>query len=69
MVPGGLAGTWFGFLVLGLGVGQSCSGSIGGPEHCTGGPSTIGLIAAIALFAFLLIGPIFTSMYLARRAR
>lgn len=70
VVPGGLAGTWF---LLGVALvsssGQVCSGSIGGPEHCTGGPSTIGQIVGIALIAIFVIGPIFTSVYLARRAR
>jgi hypothetical protein len=71
IVPGGLAGgVWIGLFTFAAGLGQVCSSSSnGGPEHCTGGPSTLGQIGLIALLAFLLLGPICTSIYLARRAR
>jgi hypothetical protein len=69
VIPGGLAGT---VLVLGFavaGVSQTCGSAGTGPVHCTGGPSTAGGILVIALLAFCVLGPICTSVYLARRAR
>jgi uncharacterized membrane protein len=69
VVPGGLAATWFVSVFALVSTGQSCDSTGGGPQHCTGGTSTVGGIALIALFAFLVLGPIFTSVYLARRAR
>jgi hypothetical protein len=69
VVPGGLAAGFFASVFV-IGVsGQTCSGSGAGPQHCTGGTSMAGEIALIALFAVLVLGPIFTSVYLARRAR
>jgi hypothetical protein len=67
IVPGGLATV----LPLGLLTGstEECASFNGGPQHCTGGPSTIHQILSIALLAFLILGPICTSVYLARRAR
>jgi hypothetical protein len=67
VVPGGLA-TVLPTLLIATSP-QICSGRPGGPMHCTGGPSTLHQIVAFAIFAFLLLGPIFTSIYLARRAR
>jgi len=67
IVPGGLATV----LPLGLltGSAQECASFNGGPQHCTPGPSTIHQILSIALLAFLVIGPICSAVYLARRAR
>lgn len=68
VVPGGLATA----LTLGLlgATVQTCSSFEGGPKHCTGGSgSPAHNIVFGALFLFCLIGPIFTSVYLARRAR
>lgn len=67
IVPGGLASI-LPLLVL-VGSVQTCSSFNGGPPQCTGGPSTIHQILSIALLIFLILGPICTSVYLARRAR
>lgn len=67
IVPGGLA-TALVSVVLAAQV-QTCTSLNGGPERCTGGPSTIHHIISLALFAFLVLSPICTSVYLARRAR
>jgi hypothetical protein len=67
IVPGGLATVLP--LMLVVGSTRECVRLNGGPQHCTGGPSTIHQIISIALFAFLVLGPICTSVYLARRAR
>ncbi len=67
IVPGGLATVLP--LMLMVGTTQSCTSFNGGIQHCTPGPSTIHQILSIALFAFLVLGPICTSVYLARRAR
>ena len=48
---------------------ETCSSLNGGVQHCTGGASTLRNIVGIALFAFCLLGPICTAVYLARRAR
>lgn len=67
IVPGGLA-TVFVSLTL-LASTQTCTSLNGGPQRCTGGPGTIHQLIGYALFAFLVLGPICTSVYLARRAR
>jgi uncharacterized membrane protein len=69
VVPGGLATFCLVFLIGTVSVAQVCTGGTGIPEHCTGGPSTVGKIAIIVFFAVCLVGPILTSFYLARRAR
>jgi hypothetical protein len=72
VLPGGItAVAWFGLLVAGS--GQDC-GTSGGPgrptvTRCTGGPSTIHDVLVSALLALLLLAPIATSVFLARRAR
>jgi hypothetical protein len=67
IVPGGLA-TTLPILVL-SGTAQECTTINGGAQHCTPGPSTLHQIISLALFAFLVLGPICTAVYLARRAR
>jgi AcrR family transcriptional regulator len=67
IVPGGLATVLP--LMLIVGTTQRCTSLNGGIQHCTPGPSTIHQILSIALVAFLVLGPICTSVYLARRAR
>ena len=67
IVPGGLATVLP--LMLVVGTTQSCTSFNGGIQHCTPGPSTIHQSLSIVLFAFLVLGPICTSVYLARRAR
>ena len=67
IVPGGLATVLP--LMLMVGSVQECTTLNGGVQHCTGGPSTAHQILSFALLAFLILGPICTSVYLARRAR
>lgn len=67
IVPGGLA-TVLPLLVL-TGSPQRCTSFNGGPQHCTGGPSPVHQTLSIVLLVFLILGPICTSVYLARRAR
>jgi hypothetical protein len=67
IVPGGLASALIvGFLT---GTKRKCISSLGHPTVCTPGPSTVHSIIATLLFGLCVIGPIFTSLYLARRAR
>lgn len=67
VVPGGLATVLP--LMLVTGSTQECTSFNGGLQQCTGGPSTSHQILSIALLAVLVLGPIFTSVYLSRRAR
>lgn len=67
IVPGGLASIFLAFAVGGT--TRECTSGPGRPTICTPGPSTLHNILAIALVGFCLLGPIFTSVYLARRAR
>jgi hypothetical protein len=67
IVPGGLA-TVLPLLVITSSV-QTCTSFNGGPQHCTGGPSPVHQVVSIVLLVFLILGPICTSVYLARRAR
>ena len=67
IVPGGLASL---FVALAVGgTTRKCASGLGRPTVCTPGPSTVHNILAIALIAFCFFGPIFTAVYLARRAR
>jgi hypothetical protein len=65
VVPGGLALPFF--LAMTVTSTELCSSINGGPETCTGGPSTLHQVLAITLMAALVIGPLFTTVYLARR--
>jgi AcrR family transcriptional regulator len=67
IVPGGLASVLP--LIIVTGSTQSCVSLNGAVQHCTGGPSTSHQILSIVLFAFVVLGPLCTSVYLARRAR
>jgi hypothetical protein len=67
IVPGGLATILPAMLLVGT--TRDCTSVNGGVQHCTPGPSTSHQIISIALLAFLVLGPICTSVYLARRAR
>jgi hypothetical protein len=69
VVPGGLAASVFVGLIAASSGGQSCDGVGGGPEHCTGGPSTGADILAFVILAILVLAPIATAVYLARRAK
>jgi len=68
ILPGGLVPV-FAFLIIGFGYGESCTSTGNGQKHCTGGPGTIVGILEAALLILLLLAPIATSIYLARRAR
>jgi hypothetical protein len=67
VVPGGLATVVLAGL-LGA-TTQVCTSGPGHPTTCSPGPSTLHNIASIAVLAFCFFGPIFTAIYLARRAR
>ena len=67
IVPGGLATVLPAALVLGT--KQKCTSLDGQLQSCTPGPSTAHQIVSIAILALLVLGPICTSVYLARRAR
>jgi len=66
VVPGG----YFGAAFAGIATSSttSCFGS-GRHVTCVGGPSTAAQIGQIALGVFLLLGPLASALYLARRAR
>jgi hypothetical protein len=67
IVPGGLATT---FVDTGLTVtARTCVSGLGRPTLCTPGPSTLHNLITIALLGICFFGPIFTAVYLARRAR
>jgi hypothetical protein len=72
VLPGGLAAVvWFG--IVGVSSTQGC-GTSGGPgrptvTRCTPGPSTIHNVLVGALLIVLLLAPVATAMFLARRAR
>jgi len=67
IVPGGLATAFV--VALLTGTKRKCTSGPGHPTICTPGPGTAHQIIAIGLFGLCVIGPIFTSLYLARRAR
>jgi uncharacterized membrane protein len=67
VLPGGLFGVLF-FLVLGSS-SEVCSGGSGEATRCTGGPSGAQQILEIALFVIVVLAPLATAVYLARRAR
>jgi hypothetical protein len=69
VLPGGLCVSVVAVLFLGAYSAETCSSVNDGPEHCTGGLSMGGEILSIALWAFLVIAPMATAFYLARRAR
>jgi len=74
VIPGGLATSLLVGLIVNISLGlptkQICRGIAGGAQHCTNasGASTGSSILAIAVFAVLVLAPIATSIYLARRA-
>ncbi len=71
--PGGLGGMVYLVALAVAGTAETCSGfsSPGGPTvtHCTGGGSTASDVLHLVLAVVLLIGPILTAVYLARRIR
>lgn len=73
VIPGGLAASVVIGLVLLINTAQKqrCTVTAAGVQHCTnvgGGGSTASTILAVALFAILVLAPIATSVYLARRS-
>jgi uncharacterized membrane protein len=74
IVPGGLATTFLVLTGVGTGAGEVC-GSESDPvtgaivETCTGGPSALRVALGIAFSVFLIVGPFFTTVFLARRMR
>ena len=74
LVPGGLATV---FLVVLLGAGEEAcrsgvvrsNGVARSIERCTGATTVAERVLALALFAFLLVAPIVTAVFLALRAR
>lgn len=67
ILPGGLIPVFVFAIIGGAAATQQCESINNGPEHCTGSGSTPAL--QIALAVLLLLAPIATSVYLARRAR
>jgi hypothetical protein len=68
---GGLAtGLFIGLIAIGAPTKTLCRGFGGGPEHCTtvAGQSSLSSILEVAVFALLVLAPVATSVYLARRA-
>ncbi len=71
VVPGGLAtSVVIGLIAIGAPTKRFCYGIAGGVQHCTNasGQSTPSNILGVAVFALLVLAPIATSVYLARRA-
>jgi uncharacterized membrane protein len=71
VIPGGLAtGVFIGLFAVGAPGKEMCRGFVGGAQHCTSvaGQSTVPGTLGIAAFALLVLAPIATSIYLARRA-
>jgi hypothetical protein len=73
LVPGGLAASLYIGLAVGLSGGQLCeqSGGLARPAvtRCTGGASTMHDVLVGALIIALLLVPLATAIFLARRAR
>jgi hypothetical protein len=75
VVPGGLLPAIVLFFGFGIAAGEVCSGRIDSrtgaviEETCTGGPSTGRLIAGAVLLGLLVVLPLVTTAYLARRMR
>jgi hypothetical protein len=71
IIPGGLATAFIGLLVGGSssGSGRLCSGYANGPIHCSGGSGGGVNIIGTAVAVILVLGPVATAVYLARRAR
>jgi hypothetical protein len=71
VIPGGLAPALFiGLIAIGSATKEICYRTAGGAQHCTNAPgqSTSSSILGVAAFALLVLAPIATSVYLARRA-
>lgn len=71
VIPGGLAtGMLIGLIAIGVPRKKLCRALASGLQHCTnaGGQSAASHTLGVAAFALLVLAPIATSVYLARRA-
>jgi hypothetical protein len=71
VIPGGLAtSVLIGLYALGNPTKQLCYAIAGGAQHCTEtpGPNNLPIGLGVAVFAVLVLAPIATAVYLARRA-
>ena len=71
VIPGGLAtSVVIGLIAIGAPTKKLCHAFNGGAQHCTNaaGQSTPSSSLGVAVFALLVLAPIATSIYLARRA-
>jgi len=71
VIPGGLASSVvIGLIAIGAPTKKICHAFNGGGQHCTNaaGQSTPSSILGVVVFALLVLAPIGTSIYLARRA-
>jgi hypothetical protein len=68
-VPGGLvAGLFVGRFEFDAPARMRCYGFVGGVQHCTAANGPAPTILGVVVFALLVLAPIATSVYLARRA-
>lgn len=69
LIPGGLAGSLFAFVMILPPTGPyGCVKSAGGPVDCNDGPSLGTSIFHVGLVAFTVLAPLVTTAYLVRRA-
>jgi len=69
VLPGGLAtGVFVGLIAIGAATKKICRVSAGGVPHCTHVGHSTPSVLGVAVFALLVLAPIATSVYLARRA-
>jgi hypothetical protein len=69
VVPGGLAtSALIGLIAIGAPPKKLCHAIAGGVQHCTNASGQSTTVLGVAVFAFLVLAPIATSVYLARRA-
>jgi hypothetical protein len=69
VVPGGLvAGLFVGRFEFDAPTRMRCYGFVGGVHHCTAANGPAPTILGVAIFSLLVLAPIATSVYLARRA-
>jgi hypothetical protein len=69
VIPGGLAtGVLIGLIAIGAPTKKLCRAINGGVPHCTNAAGQSTGILGVAVFALLVLAPIATAIYLARRA-
>jgi hypothetical protein len=71
VIPGGLAtSALIGLILLGTPTKTLCRTIVGVEQHCTSapGPSVVSPVLGVTVLALLVLAPIATSVYLARRA-